>query len=207
MTIDDQDDPLDARLRELARDYHLPPQPPREAMWQAIVERRRAVRVLRVPRPWLLGLAAAALLVLGVALGRWTMTRPPAPAPVATVDDSAAGDDLRLAATPYLSRTEALLTAFRAEGRAAPDPQFLATARDLLGMTRLLLDSRAADDPAFRQLLEDLELVLVQLVRLAPDAPSSDVDLITQGLNERGVLSRLRTAIPAGPAAPAAGEL
>jgi hypothetical protein len=205
MTIDDQDDPLDARLRELARDYHEPPEPPREAMWAAVAERRRRVRVLRLPRGWTLGLAAAALLVLGVALGRWSATRADDAAVASVAPENGAG--LRLAATPYLSRTEALLTAFRSQGRAAPDAQFLATARDLLGMTRLLLDSPAADDAAFRALLEDLELVLAQLVRLAPDAPSPEVDLITQGLNERGVLPRLRTAIPAGPAAPAAGDL
>jgi hypothetical protein len=82
------------------------------------------------------------------------------------------------------------------------DAPFLASARELLTMTRLLLDSPLAQDPQLLDLLEDLELVLAQVVRLEP-APreADDLDLITDGLNQRGVLPRLRAAIPAGPAA------
>ncbi len=46
------------------------------------------------------------------------------------------------------------------------DQQFAARAADLLTRTRLLIDSPAANDPAMRNLLEDLELVLAQVVRL-----------------------------------------
>jgi hypothetical protein len=51
MTFDDRDDLLDARLRELARDYHEPPAPPREAMWAAIagVEPRHGSKCSGVP--------------------------------------------------------------------------------------------------------------------------------------------------------------
>jgi len=70
------DDRIDQRLRELARDYHRPPAVPREELWARIVaeraRRRAAPRVLAL-RPWLRwGLAAAAVLVLGIALGRLT---------------------------------------------------------------------------------------------------------------------------------------
>jgi len=205
MTFDDRDDLADERLRELASDYHQPPEAPREAMWAAIAARRgdlRHVRVLRLRRAGTWGLAAAALLVLGVALGRWSATRTPTAPPVEARAAAPAPTPLQFAATQYLTRTEALLTAVRSAG-PPPDDQFLATARELLTMTRLLLDSPlAADDPALHDLLGDLELVLAQVVQLAPATPDSEeMDLITEGMNARGVLARLRTAIPSGPAA------
>jgi hypothetical protein len=40
--MDDRDDDrLDELLREAAQDYHRPPEPPREVMWQAIQAQRR----------------------------------------------------------------------------------------------------------------------------------------------------------------------
>lgn len=202
MTVDDRDEMLDARLRELARDYHEPPPPPREEMWAAIAARRAAPRVLVRRRPWAWGLAAAAVLVVGIGLGRWSARGGPSPDVPAVADAPATADaPLRVAATQYLTRTEALLTDVRS-GSVPVDAQFLGSARDLLGMTRLLLDSPLAEDPQLRGLLEDLELVLAQVAQLEPAARGTDdLDLITDGLNQRGVLPRLRSAIPAGPAA------
>src|SRR5207302_97297 len=82
--------------------------------------------------------------------GRWTAGGPGrAGAPAAA--DAAGGADrvialaYRVAAAQYLTRTEALLTGFRAETRAGePAAQFTAQARDLLTTTRLMLDSPAA---------------------------------------------------------------
>jgi len=206
MTVDDRDDMLDARLRELARDYHEPPTPPREEMWAAIAARRAAPRVLVGRRAWTWGLAAAAVLAVGVGLGRWSAMRGPAPAALPGADAPAAADaPLRVAATQYLTRAEALLTGMRS-GSVPVDAQFLASARELLSMTRLLLDSPLSQDPQVRGLLEDLELVLAQVAQLEPATRgAADLDLITDGLNQRGVLPRLRSAIPAGPAALGAG--
>jgi hypothetical protein len=63
----------------------------------------------------------------------------------------------------------------------------------------LLLDSPAAEDQHLRVLLEDLELVLVQISQLEAGRNSPDADLITQGMDQRNVLPKLRSAIPAGP--------
>jgi hypothetical protein len=63
--------------------------------------------------------------------------------------------------------------------------------------TRLLLDSPSGADPSMRNLLEDLELVLVQVVRLEKErAPSrsTELELIRQALDQRDVIPRLRTA-------------
>ena len=106
----------------------------------------------------------------------------------------------QLAAVRHLSEAEALLTSFRT--RSATDQQMDAQlgswARDLLNNTRLLLDSPVANDPQRRPLLEDLELVLVQIVQLSPGSTPQDREMIEKTLRQDHVMTRLRTAIPAG---------
>ena len=95
----------------------------------------------------------------------------------------------------YLGQTAALLVALPSEvhgGRA--DAQFVGRARNLLLTTRLLLDSPAAQDAKLHGLLDDLELVLAQVVRLQDERNSADIDLINQALEQHDVLPRLRTA-------------
>jgi hypothetical protein len=100
----------------------------------------------------------------------------------------------------HLSDAEALLTSFRSRPIADQqvDAQLGAWARRLLSNTRLLLDSPVANDPQRRPLLEDLELVLVQIVQLSPGSTPQDRDLIEKTLQHDHVMTRLRTAIPAG---------
>jgi hypothetical protein len=202
MTTERGDDGLPERLLDAARDYHTPPPAPREEMWAAIAaarRRRRAAR--RIARPLRWGLALAAALVLGIGIGRfgWLGGPPRAAAPVALGPAGAApGAPYRVAAAQYLSRTEVLLTDFRAESkRGRLTPQFLASARDLLTTTRLMLDSPAGDDPHLKALLQDLELVLAQITQL-PEEPGAraELDLINQGLTQHSVLTRLRAATP-----------
>jgi hypothetical protein len=197
------DDRLDERLREAARDYHRPPAVPREAMWTRIAaeraRRRAQPRVLPL-RPWLRwSLAAAAVLLVGVALGRMTASGN-FPGPAAPLANQAAPDlPYRVAAAQYLTRTEALLTGFRTDTRsAASDTQFVLQARDLLLTTRLMLDSPVAKSPRMKTLLEDLEVVLAQIATLAPGRGGEDLKLINEGIEQRGVLLRLRTSVPAG---------
>jgi len=207
------DDRFEAMVREAGKDYHRPPETPREEMWAAIeAERRRrrtAPRVIVLRPAWRWGLGMAAVLLIGIAIGR--LWGPRSTQQIGTtlpqVEGSQPGVGVayRLAATQYLGRTEALLAGFRAdapEGRL--DPQFIAQARDLLSSTRLLLDSPAASDPHLKPLLEDLELVLAQIALLPAGREKRDVELIIQGIDQKSVLTRLRTAIPAGPAAPRA---
>ena len=106
----------------------------------------------------------------------------------------------QLTAVRHLSEAEALLTSFRARSTADQqmDAQLGIWARQLLSNTRLLLDSPVANDPQRRPLLEDLELVLVQIVQLSPGSTPQDRDLIEKSLQHDHVMTRLRTAIPAG---------
>ena len=96
----------------------------------------------------------------------------------------------------YLGQTAALLLALPAELRERrADDLYVGRAHDLLLTTRLLLDSPASDDPRLRALLEDLELVLAQVVRLQVDQGGTELELIRQALEQRDVLPRLRTAV------------
>ncbi|HZF73575.1 MAG TPA: hypothetical protein VEZ51_09090, partial [Gemmatimonadaceae bacterium] len=110
------------------------------------------------------------------------------------------GSAYQLTTISHLSEAEALLTSFRARSTADQqmDSQLGAWARQLLSNTRLLLDSPVANDPQRRPLLEDLELVLVQIVQLSPGSTPQDRELIEKTLQQDHVMTRLRTAIPAG---------
>jgi hypothetical protein len=209
------DKELDERLRQAARAHHQPPETPREAMWQAIQQGRRASRVKRrIPRrwagrPWLpLAAAAAAILAVGIGIGR--IASGPTPAPVATAPKGQpAGSEAayRLAAMEHLGQSEEFLTLFRSTvGRSSDHQLASATARRLLTTNRLLLDSPAALDRRTRLLLEDLELVLAGIAQLSPHSPAEDLDLIREGIERGDVMPRLRTAVPSG-AVPIQGAL
>jgi len=201
------DDRFEDLLREAARDYHRPPETPREEMWAAIeAERRRrraAPRVVILRPAWRWGLGMAAVLLVGIAIGR-SLRLTPEPPPTPTSGATRPGDDVayRLAAAQYLGRTETMLAGFRADARKGQiDQLFIGQARDLLTSTRLLLDSPAGRDPQLKPLLEDLELVLAQIAMLNTSRDKQDMEFIIQGIDQKSVLTRLRTAIPSGPAA------
>lgn len=113
----------------------------------------------------------------------------------------------RLAVVEHLTRTEVLLTSFRAEAQtgntAKLDAQFASLSRELLGTTRLLLATRRGEDPAITRLLQDLEFVLMQLSQYANDGRRIDLDAINQSLDKRNVIPKLRSTIPAGVSASA----
>ena len=212
------DDRFDEVLKDAAREYNPPPEAPRDLMWARIqavrrerAKRRRRMRELRSTwARWGIGLAAAVL--VGVLIGRATIERggepsplasdrEASPPPLANLPDPEGGESTlpyRMATTEHLSQAEMVLTSFRRDPRIGQqDPQFYESARRLLTSTRLLLDSPAAQDPTLRTLLEDLELMLVQIVG-ASAADSAELKTIDEGLETRGLLPRLRSAIPAG---------
>jgi hypothetical protein len=187
-------------LRDLARDYNQPPMiVPREAMWAAIVEgqRRRRTRIFIISRRFApLAAAAVVLLAVGIGLGRMTVSKPTTTV-AANPTAPAVPEAYTIATTQQLVQAQALLTQFNASSRDAKADAHLASwARDLLSNTRLLLDSPAGADPRRRQLLEDLELVLVQIAALSNDAATSDRAAIAHTLDDAQVLPRLKAAIP-----------
>jgi len=213
---------------DMARLHNPPPETPRERMWEQIqavrTAERRVIglvlwrRALQDRRVWW-PTAAAAILLLGVAIGRFSDLGPGVPgtrsADVAatgqtelvaeatdTVDSSAApAADSRqinqlvyqLAASDLFARADALLTGFKTTSCTstdmAPVPEW---AGGMLLQTRLLMGSPVAEDTEMLGLLEDLELVLAQIVGISRENCTQDMAWIRKGLENRSTLDRLR---------------
>lgn len=194
------DETLRRALDDAATTYRVPEaEPDYESMW-----RRIEASTFDAPRRggWILvrrWIPLAATLALGVGLGRWSATPAPgipdvadaAPTPV----ESVSGEPLTGVASDYLEQTTGFFLTLASEVRAGRTLDASAPrARDLLSTTRLLLDSPGTD-PSLRVLLEDLELVLAQLVRLpAEEAIPGDPSrhLIAEAMDQRDVLPRLQ---------------
>ena len=207
--VPDDDPAFDAWVRKVAPTLNAPNAAPRLEMWAAIQAERRTAGAPRRRNPWLLMSAIAAALLLGVAIDRVALQRPAAPTASVTARPAPPSETndpsrlYRMAATQTLTQAEALLTAFRAS--AAPQQSAIETrqlgawGRQVLGSTRLLIDSPAGNDPQLRALLEDLELVLVQIIQLSGgELDPTDRELVEGALEHSDLLPRIRTAVPAG---------
>ena len=199
----------DERLQELmdqARDsYRVPAEPPLDAMWarierehfDAIPSRDALPSGWRARRQWwvpLIGIAAT--LVIGIGIGRVTAV-PDAPELPPVADATRPGaSPLGRSTYEYLDETVTLLASL-ARGAERGDSLFISRASQLLGTTRLLLDSPATTDPRMRALLEDLELVLAQVARLRTVPRAEELTFIADALDERDVVPRLRTVAAA----------
>lgn len=104
----------------------------------------------------------------------------------------------RVAAMQHLMTTEALLVSLRSDVRAGrKDTTIAVWADDLLGTTRMLIDSPAGRDPQLKQLLEDLELVLAQIARLpGAQGEAADFGIIDDAVRHREIMTRLRALSP-----------
>jgi len=208
---------MDELLTGLREGYNPPPQTPREEMWAVIQSRLGAApgfgvysmdearrgKANRLYRPLAWVTAAAALLVLGLGIGRMTA---PEGGPASAVAAAPNPEVLRTASLDHLVRTETLLTLVRADARAGRVERSLSDwARGLLSQTRLLIDAQGDSDPAMRRLLEDLELVLVQIVGVTnenendPARVRSELNLALDGIEERDILPRIQAVIPTSP--------
>jgi hypothetical protein len=203
------DDRFNELMRDAERTYRNPPNPDFDAMWKSIEREQfgapaRPVQSRFFTNRWV---GIAATLLIGIALGRGSMlinrAAPvtPASTTVAANDKSVTTRDTlmerpyELETSRYLGQTAALLVALPSEVKAGgTSAQFASRAGDLLTRTRLLMDSPAANDPSMRGLLDDLELVLMQVVRLQNSGNRTDLDLINRALEQREVIPRLRTA-------------
>jgi len=208
-----KEDRFDELMRDAAQTYRTPVEPDFDAMWKGIEAEHFGGRLVGSTGPrrlltnrWI-GIAATLLIGIGVGRASTSLEKTAAavaPAPVPPVAAVIPSRDENIAAQPYdhetsryLGQTAALLTSLPGEVRAGrADAQFVSRAGDLLTTTRLLLDSPAAKDPAMRNLFEDLELVLAQVVRLQNNRSTrTELDLISEALQQRDVLPRLRSAV------------
>ena len=81
--------------------------------------------------------------------------------------------------------------------RVAPPAEAAGVARGLLENTRLLMDSPVGRDQRFAVLLDDVEVVLAQIASYGGSRDASDLPLIEQAIEQRGLLAQLRAAAPA----------
>jgi hypothetical protein len=201
------EDKLDKLISSAGETYRVPPEPDLESMWDEIDaeldvrsgnkrrDRRRPVFVWKQ-----IGMAAAAALVIGVGVGRWSA---PDAVTVASGETSAVPDGvqqvsynipepLQRTATSYLGETAALLK----EVQSNPGGVYTTQAMALLSTTRLLLDSPAATDEKLNGLLQDLELILarIAMLRNGSTGNSEDLQMIRNALVDRDVVPRVHTA-------------
>jgi hypothetical protein len=204
----------DKEISEMARRHNEPPEVPRDRMWARIdasrADRRNVVQpdfsrrrspAFRIMR---FGAAMAAVLVLGILIGRMTQETELLPvgdsAPVVVIQDNTPADgNLRrdvyaMATRDLFGRADFLLTDFKVRSCGQSDMSEVPDwAGGMLVQTRLLMGTPAADDLEMNNLLEELELVLAQIMGLSKDNCAQDMAWIRQGLSERSTIDRLRT--------------
>ena len=206
------EDQFDKIINAAADHYNVPPvNPPFDAMWAAIevesFDRAKPApriegtsrRLSLVNNPWL---RMAAVLVLGVAIGRISMTaKGPSDQPTEQVAAAEPSEDTyQLTTERYLGQTVTLLVSLPNQLRdGGADTSFVRRASESLATLRLLMDSPAASNPRMRALFEDLELVLVQVVQMPEDGSATDARMIRQAMQERDVMPRLFDAVAETP--------
>lgn len=217
-----RDETNESWIETMRAEYNAPPETPREAMWAEIEPRLDRTDPDVIPldpgyrpparkglRRWMTGVAAAAVLVLlGVGLGRMSVQSPADTGTpvVASAETGPLPTTLRTAAYRHLSRSESFLALVRTDARQGTlDEEVGSWGRRLLLQTRLLMDSPAAEDAAMRQLLRDLELILVQVAQVQGDgapagAASGELALLSEALEEQDMIMRIRSVLPTGAA-------
>jgi hypothetical protein len=216
----------DKEISKMARRHNPPPEVPRDRMWAKIdaarADRREDIQkdtqkdIQKVVKPdftprhgpafrvMRLAAAVAAVLVLGIFIGRMTQENKSLPVvdstPVAVIQEKTTADPgLRrdvyaMAARDLFGRADYLLTDFKVRSCGREDLSEVPDwAGGMLVQTRLLMDTPAADDLEMNNMLEELELVLAQIVGLSKDNCARDMAWIRRGLQERATIDRLRT--------------
>lgn len=205
--------------------YNRPPTTPKDAMWSVIegaiaaegttsepdgvslasAKLKRQAAVHRWQQGWgVWAAAAAAVMVVGVGIGRMSVAPPVDGVLEVAIVTEAQARTMRSVALDYLMRTESLLTMVSSDARAGTvDAEMAQWGRRLLLQTRLLMDSPVVEDSVIRQLLDDLELILIQVAGLSSTELNivrgrEELQMITEGLEDQDMMLRIRSAIPTG---------
>ena len=197
------DKALDRLLERASKEWRVPVDPPLEEIWSA-VEAAAFERPLRRAPGWtIVGIAAAAALVVGAAAGSYVTRRgiippvlnTPTGLPGVVASASSANDPNQRAMGELLGRTAVLLAALPGDTVSTGlDPQVSGEGARLLTTTRMLLDSPVGSDARLRNLLQDLELVLAQVARLEPRHRKYEMQFIQTALDQHDIVPRLRSA-------------
>lgn len=200
----------------------------RRILWESIEEGRRpslparlagALGRVRLPRWTLQAAGAAAMLLVGVLIGSRLVGPPKGPAPATTA--AVAPSPAVVQAENFIERSQVLLLGLVNYRPGVQDAYALdldrkrALSRDLAaeapGLRRSLT---ARDQKRLRDLVGELEVIMMQIANLGSGQDAEGIELVKQGVDARGIflkidLDRLgrgaRTAAPA-PAKPGAGS-
>jgi len=156
---------------------------------------------LSAPR-WALQLAVAVLLVVsGIAIGR-SMFAPEAPGPVLVVPGTGV-DPIQRAALEtrtheYLDRSKTLLLGFVNFDVGEDDPGMLNVERrrqiagDLVTEATLLQEQlSASDQQRLRQLVADLEVILMQIANIESTYNVPEIEMLQDGVDRKGILFKI----------------
>jgi hypothetical protein len=199
------DEQFESLMGDAANNWRVPRAAPLDEIWADVSSEvfgpGRRFQVPRILRSrWL---AAAAVLLVGIAIGRATAPdsqSPPVPTIALQQDAPAPAEPYDLVTERYLAQTVSLLVGLPQQLAAGKtDSAFQRQAEESLTNLRLLMDSPATDNPRLHSLFDDLELVLVQVIQLPRNGSATDADLIRQAIQQRDVLPRLRYAAAANP--------
>lgn len=222
------EDRFENLLKQASKRYNPPSETPREKIWARMQSERAQTdkalcgsstlrgRLLglfgRRPVPALWPIGVAALLVAGILIGRTlpisdeaehTVTAAVEPAPE-TITGQVSSDDTEgpflHAVAPYLDSVETLLTMIDKAGPGSDSGESIsAWAEELLGETRLLKASVLRDDEELKPLFDDLELVLVRIVRLSEPESGEENRWTDESIHRRSILLKLREKNPSRP--------
>jgi hypothetical protein len=198
---DMDDKQLDALLDDAATTWRTDATFDADALWGRIEQEAFApVPVRRTTPSWrTFAMGIAASLVIGVLAGRLTATSgaafAPTPAGETPAQLASMNDPYQRSAEEFLGQSAVLLAALPANTSTVDNTQLVDRAAQLLSKTRVLLDSPVGADPRMRGILEDLELVLTQVARMPARRQQAELTLITDALQERDLVPRIRSAV------------
>jgi hypothetical protein len=165
----------------------------RTAPRRAASGRRPLLRLLALPS------AAAALIIAGILIGRWSL-RPPRPAGPA-VADVVPASDLEIRTGRYLDRSKRILLALVNDLPADKDvygldlPGRKSASRALVREAADLRDGLAkAKKRRLERLVSDLQTVLMQIANLKAEAGLDDIDIIRSGIEGRDLIFQINLA-------------
>lgn len=190
------DDQLDQVLKDASKHWRVPVDPPLDAIWNSVAAEAFAAPPRRSSPGWsMVGIAAAAALVIGVLGGRYSAHRATGPSAgeAAVPASMSANDPNQRAMSELLGRTTLLLAALPSDS-AGPDFEIGREGARLLTTTRLLLDSPVASDARIHNLLQDLELVLAQVARFDPRHRRDEIHYIQTAIDQHDIVPRMRSA-------------
>ena len=177
-----------------------------ESYWSRIEARigapvPKAAPVFRLQRAWLAGAAAILLVGFGIYLGRSIFTASPSPGALVEVQAPAGrdskADSLAQRTESYLERSKVLLQGIVNQDEHAAMPGSVLRqrriSRQLIGEANVLTAAlRQPDQQQVRELIADLQIILLQLANIEVEPGTPAIELVRKGVDHKSILLKIR---------------